>query len=346
MKGRDEDLHKLAKNLQRDGQPKTIVQGHRILYGLGGIGKTCLAVEYAWRFGSRYRATFFVRAESPERLSNELATLAHTDMLDLPERKAQNETVQAVLHWLKTNPGWLLILDNVDSKEAKKAVLAILPALAGGHILITSRLRDWPKTVYKQALDTISQEEAQAFLLKRTENERRATTDDEAQAWQLAEKLDGLPLALEQAGAYIAHTRLSFSEYLKVWEEETAWVLEWRDEAAMGYPASVAATLTASFDRLTAKSLSVLRLATFLGPGAISFLAAVEFVQEAVTLLVVESGRTEDNRGSILDALAELENYSLISRQEAFFSAHRLAKPPASNRRAGIGDRRSGTALR
>jgi hypothetical protein len=320
-----------VESLQGDGQPRAIIQGPRALYGLGGIGKTRLAVEYAWRSGSRYKAALFVRAESPESLSNGLAALAQADLLDLPERKAQSqdETVHAVLRWLKTNPGWLLILDNVDSQEAERAVLTILPALTGGHVLITSRLRDWPKTVHKQALDTISLEEARAFLLKRTEGERRAAADDEAQAWQLAEKLDGLPLALQQAGAYIAHTRLSFSEYLKIWEKEKekekAQVLEWHDET-MEYPASVAATWKTSFDRLQPTAAALLRLSAFLAPDPIP-----EEMFESEKAVVEEAVEGED-RSSIREALAELESYSLISRQEAAFTVHRVVQEVVQSR--------------
>ncbi len=336
LKGRDDELTKLAESLQGNGHPTAIIQGHRTLYGLGGIGKTRLAVEYAWRLGARYKAALFVRAESSETLNNGLAALASIDLLDLPERTAQSqdETIQAVRRWLKANANWLLILDNVDSKEAESEVVKILPALAGGHILITSRLRDWPKTIHKQALDTISLDEARSFLLKRTEGERTADNDDEAQAGHLAEKLDGLPLALEQAGAYIAHTRLSFSAYLKIWDQEKERVLVWHDEAAMGYPASVATTWKTSFDRLQPTAATLLRLSAFLAPEPIPqemFESEMRRVQEAVEMLRAETGQ-EAGPGSIPEALAELESYSLISRQGGAFSVHRVVQEVMQNR--------------
>jgi tetratricopeptide (TPR) repeat protein len=331
LKGRDDELRELAKSLQGDGQPRAIVQEHRTLYGLGGIGKTRLAVEYAWRFGSRYRVALFVRAESPESLNTGLASLAV--LLDLPQRQAQAETVLAVLHWLQANPGWLLILDNVDSREAERAVLAIRPMLTGGQVLITSRLRDWPSNVKCQSLDTISQEKAKEFLLSRTDGRRRRMAEDPAQAELLAEKLGGLPLALQQAGAYIAHTRLSFSEYLKVWEEERARVLEWHDET-MEYPASVAATWKTSFDRLHPAAATLLRLMAFLAPEPIPeamFESENEFVKEAVELLRAETGQDEDP-SSIREALAELESYSLISREDLACTVHRVVQEVVQSR--------------
>lgn len=242
--------------------------------------------------------------------------------------------MHAVRRWLKTHPSWLLILDNVDTKEAELVVLDLLPALAGGHVLVTSRLRDWPKTVHKQPLDTISLVEARGFLLKRTEGERRPATDDAIQAERLAERLDGLPLALEQAGAYIVHARLSFAEYLAAWENEREKVLGWYDEATMEYPASVAVTWQKSFDRLKPTAAAVLRLTAFLAPDPIPeemFESGKDRVQEASGLLCAET-RQEEDEVSIREALAELESYSLISRQESTFTVHRVVQEVLQNR--------------
>jgi tetratricopeptide (TPR) repeat protein len=327
LKGRAEELRKLAENLDAGG--RTAIVQHQALYGLGGIGKTRLAVEHAWAFGSRYRAAFFVRADTPEGLHAGLAALARPDLLNLGEQKAEEETVHEVIGWLKTNPGWLLILDNVDSKEAESAVLTLLPGLTGGRVLITSRLRGWPSWVQTQPLDTIPLEEARDLLLKRTSGHHRAASDDADRAWELAEKLDGLPLALEQAGAYIVHTRLSFAKYLEVWEEERKRVLDWHDEATMGYPASVTATWKTSFDRLRPTAATLLRLCAFLAPDPIPeemLESEKESVEGACELLRSETGQEEDGADSIHEALAELESYSLISRQEATFTVHRVVQ--------------------
>src|SRR6185369_9556605 len=114
--------------------------------GLGGIGKTRLAVEYAWRSGNRYTAAWFVRADSPENLRRNLAALAGPELLSLPEWEEQdeNKTVAAVKRWLREHAGWLMILDNVDTPEAQGAVLEELPSLYKGRALITSRLTSWP----------------------------------------------------------------------------------------------------------------------------------------------------------------------------------------------------------
>ena len=145
FKGRDDDLRRLESALGQPGRAAAITQSEAIS-GLGGIGKTRLAVEHAWRCGHRYTAVFFIRADSPETLRRGLASLAGPTLLNLPERAApaEEEVVAAVLRWLREHPGWLLILDNVDTEEAADALIKILPGLSGGRVLITSRLREWP----------------------------------------------------------------------------------------------------------------------------------------------------------------------------------------------------------
>lgn len=101
LKGHDDELRKL-----QEGTATAITQA-QTLYGLGGIGKTRLAVEHAWRSGDRYDTAFFVVAESSEALQFGLANLARPDLLNLPEYKAgQDESVAAVLRWLRDHERW------------------------------------------------------------------------------------------------------------------------------------------------------------------------------------------------------------------------------------------------
>ena len=85
-----------------------------------------------------------------------------------PKPRPRRRAVAAVLRWLREHDRWLLILDNVDTQEAKEAVLKILPSLSAGRVLITSRIREWPPSVQRQPLETLSLDEAQRFLLERT----------------------------------------------------------------------------------------------------------------------------------------------------------------------------------
>lgn len=315
LKGRDDELRRLEAALDEPGGAAAITQSEAIS-GLGGIGKTRLAVEHAWRCGDRYKAAWFVRADSPEGLRRGLAALASPALLNLPERQApaEEEIVGAVLRWLRENPGWLLIFDNVDTKEAAGAVLEILPSLSGGRILITSRLREWPANIRKQPLDTIWRKEAVQFLMQRTEGEREPADDDAEQADRLGDLLGDLPLALEQAAAYIAHNRMRFADYLEAWERERKAVLGWYDPQVMRYPSSVAVTWQQTFRQLDPMAGALLRLTAFLAPEPIPtdmFETGTEIVKEAAELLAEETTRKIDEQ-TVREAIAELATYSMI----------------------------------
>ena len=324
LKGRDEEFQHL-----QEGQTTAITQAQTI-HGLGGIGKTRLAVEYAWRSGSQYDAAFFVVAETPEALRSNLANLARPELLNLPESKApdQEETVAAVIRWLREHDRWLLILDNVDTREAKVAVLNVLPSLSTGRVLITSRVREWPPSVQRQPLETLSLDEAQRFLLERTASDRTRSEVDPAQALRLADELGGLPLALEQAAAYIVHHQMSLSEYLNDWQHEREQVLSWYDPLVMQYPASVAVTWQKTFQQLNPTAASILRLTAYLAPDPIPsemFEEEKSIVEEAVGLWCKETGAQPGDQ-SVKAAISELAAYSMVTREGPRFTVHRMVQ--------------------
>ncbi|HWN44275.1 MAG TPA: tetratricopeptide repeat protein, partial [Thermoanaerobaculia bacterium] len=332
LKGRSEELQALAQTLA-DDSPSGLQA--LVLHGLGGIGKTRLAIDYAWRFGRRYQAVLFVLADSPDGLNSSLAALARADLLDLPERNhpAETEVIGAVLRWLRENSGWLLILDNVDTKEARLAVTKLLPALTAGRVLITSRRRDWPAGVRRRAIDRVLLQPAAEFLLERTGEDRKREPDDAEQALRLAELLDGLPLALEQAAAYITHIQASFREYLEEWERESEGVLGWCDEAVMQYPAPLAVTWQRSLQQLAPTAQAVLRLASLLAPDPIPvemFESGRELVLRASSLLFEETWQ-ELSPQQMRDDFAELRSLSLVSGQGQLFTVHRLMQEVVRN---------------
>ncbi len=327
--GRDEALKHLEESLARPGGTTAIVQSEAI-HGLGGIGKTRLAVEHAWRCGSRYTAVWFVQADSPENLNRNLGALAGPSLLHLPEWQASEpEVVGAVLRWLREHPGWLLILDNVDTKEAAAAVREMLPLLSGGRVLLTSRLSQWPPELRKQELETMTPDDAVRFLLERTETERETATDDPVQARRLAEVLGGLPLALEQAAAYIGTNRMRFADYLEEWEKDRAGLIGWYNSQTMHYPAAVAVTWKKTFDQLGPTAGALLRLTAFLAPDPMQvemFEKGEEFVRQAAALLADETGRPID-AVLLQAAVADLAGYSMVTRESRqMFVVHRLVQ--------------------
>jgi hypothetical protein len=104
---------------------------------------------------------------------------------------------------LQRNPGWLLIVDNVDTEAAAQAVEALLPQLPGGHVLITSRLTNWSGSVEALPLHMLEEPAAVEFMLAPTNSPRRKQLDDGDQAAALVKEMGNLALGLEQAGAYI-----------------------------------------------------------------------------------------------------------------------------------------------
>jgi tetratricopeptide (TPR) repeat protein len=327
--GREQELLHLAADL--DGAGAAAGAQDQLLCGLGGMGKSRLAVEYAWRYGGRYQAVLFVRAESRDGLRRGLAALAAADLLDLPERQAakEDEAVAAVLRWLRDSAGWLLILDNADSQEAAAAVSEVLPRLAAGHVLITSRWTRWGAALHGQALAPLAPAEAASFLDRRTAGRRSSRPDDPSAAERLAALLGGLPLALEQAAAYIGQRRLSFAAYLDAWPAERDKVLSWYDPLVMAYPESVAVTWQRSFDGLAPAAAALLRLAAFLAPDPIPvalFEEGSEFLDTACQLLCDETGQPRPAAPAVRDALADLDAYSLIAWTEGTFTVHPMVQ--------------------
>ena len=231
---------------------------------MGGIGKTRLAVEYAWQHQNDYSALLFVLADTPENLRRNLAALVGPLVLDLLEQDATEEEVRlaAALRWLQEHPGWFLILDNVDTREAAAAAEDLLAHLHGGQVLITSRLTQWSASVESLELDVLEPQDATQFLLERTARSRRKRPSDAADAAGLAHELDGLALALEQAGAYIAQRRLSFADYLQAWHAHVPEVQAWHDERLMKYPRSLAVTWQTTLEQLSAGEIALLNVAS------------------------------------------------------------------------------------
>ncbi len=317
FKGRDEFLVQLRKSLERavDGHATAIVG--KAIHGLGGVGKTRLAVEYAWQHQDAYTALLFVPADSPEALRRNLAGLCGPLVLDLPEQDRPEEEAKlaAALRWLHLHPGWFLILDNLDTPDAAAEATKLLAQLHGGQVLLTSRQPNWSGQVVSLELDVLTETAAADFLCARTDARRRKQPDDDAQARALALELGQLALALEQAGAYIAKHRLTFGGYLKEWRDRHDRVLTWFDEQLMHYPRSVATTWQTSFDQLSEPARRLLHLVAWLAPDPIP---------ESLLDVPVPGAADAD----LHDGLVNLEAYSLVTRapDAPVFSVHRLVQ--------------------
>ena len=234
----------------------------------GGIGKTRLAIEYAWSREAVYSALLFVNASDGAALNAGLAGLTAFEILDLPEKEARDDAtkITAVLRWLESNPTWLMILDNVDDSNAVAAVAKLMPRLKGGHIIVTARASNFPAGFRKLEVSTLDENAAAQFLLDRTDADRSKSKDDTALARTLARELGGLALGLEQAGAHIATDRIGFARYLKLWSESREKALVWADATVTGSDRTLATTWATSVARLSPESRRLLDRLAFLAP--------------------------------------------------------------------------------
>ncbi len=322
--GRKDILSKLKLALT-SGEPAAWKQA---LTGMGGVGKTQLAVEYIYRHKPDYRVIWWIHSEEPAAMAASYASLA--DDLDLPEKGSidQSGTVRAVKRWLERNSGWLLIFDNAHDQEA---IRDYIPHGGAGHIIITSHNPDWGSVARLLPVKKFDRADSIEFLCKRTGQ------DDQGAADALADELGDLPLALEQAGAYIEATGRSIFDYLKLFGEYQQKLLN-RAKPTEEYPYTVATTWEISFEKVLKESpdgVDLLNLFAYLAPDNIprELLAEnADHLPEPLASVVVDPLLFDD-------AVAALRRYSLIDVSDESLSVHRLVQAVVRDR-LGEGERK------
>lgn len=332
FKGREETMQSLAQELGRGKNAGSETCGVA-LHGLGGVGKSRLAVEYALKNESNYNALLFVTGNSQEELKTSLASLGGAMVLDLPEKNILDLEVRlaAVIRWLQSNPGWLLLIDNVDSKEAAIAVEAMFANLAGGHVIVTSRVSDWSAQFSPIRVDALSALAAKELLLAETPARRKSDDDDEV-AGTLSERLGHLALALRQAGAYINQRRLPLGDYLALFDKSAARLLGEKgyDKQLTAYPVSVAATWDVTFEQLNEDAQQLLQALSFLSFEQIpeGVLDRAETSAKHLSEFIGEPLEEDDDDVPAREHLLELERYSFVTFDDDTpeFSIHRLVQ--------------------
>ncbi|MEV8632709.1 FxSxx-COOH system tetratricopeptide repeat protein [Streptosporangium sp. NPDC051023] len=238
-----------------------VVPQPQALQGLGGVGKTHLAIEYAWRYRSHYDLVWWIPADQRVLVPSALAAMA--PYLGLPPASATGvedaaESVRKSLQNGDPYRRWLLIFDNAEEPGHVEEFIPRGP----GHVLITSRNPKWEDHFETLQVDVFHREESVTFLKKRLRGE---VSDEDSS--RLAEQLGDLPLALEQAGALQYETGMSVDEYLHLLEEQTSRLLG--ANKASGYPLSMTAAWRVSVslleDRLP-EAIKVLQCCAFFGP--------------------------------------------------------------------------------
>jgi tetratricopeptide (TPR) repeat protein len=326
--GREDLLTTLEYTLNTD-QPAALSQP-QAMSGLGGVGKTQLAVEYAYRHMQDYEAVFWVSAANRETLIAGFVILA--DLLQLPQRHEpdQNRSVEAVKQWLQRHSRWLLILDNADNLSL---LSDFLPPTRPGHILLTTQAQSLGGLANRIEVNTLDQFSGTLLLLHRAgllslEDDLSQAKDAELlEAKQLWQELGGLPLALDQAAAYIDETQCGLFAYLNLFRAQRTELLKQRGGLLSDHPDSVYTTFTLAITAVAqheATAVELLRVCALLYPDAIPeelFLLGASHLSP--TLEAACTNTVIWNR-----ILGRLCSYSLLKRQpqEQTFSIHRLVQ--------------------
>jgi tetratricopeptide (TPR) repeat protein len=332
--GREEILVALHRALGAE-QTVALTQSSA-LHGLGGVGKTQLALEYTYRYALEYSAVFWIRAETVTSIVSSLLQVA--EVLQLPGRDDHNQqrVIAAVQRWLSTHGQWLLIWDNMEDLELLDR---FLPSTGSGAVLITTRCQVLGTRARGIDLVPMKQEEGVLFVLRRAKVLSPEATREQlrqfaqrmpahyAAAVELVSALGGLPLALDQAGAYLEETQCAFSAYLDLFRTRRAALLQLRGKGSCTHPESVSTTfvlaMTATAQHHPAV-LDLLRVCAMLQADAIPeelFRQGGEHLGE--TLQAVCRDPLEWNQ-----VVGVACAYSLLHRQpeEQMLSIHRLVQ--------------------
>jgi hypothetical protein len=326
--GREEILARLHEQLHAN--KATALTQPQAINGLGGIGKTQTAVEYAYRFRADYQAVLWASAGSLETLISDFVALAA--LLRLPEREVADQAVvvAAVKHWLESQEGWLLILDNADDLEM---VSDFMPIGDTGHLLLTTRAQFTGTIANSIEVEKMERAEGILLLLRRAkllaagDPIEQAKETDRSLAETLVAELDGLPLALDQAGAYIEETGSNLSGYLELYRIRRKDLLGRRSKLRTDHPEPVATTWSLSFQQVELQSpaaADLLRLCALLDPESIP----EGILTEGAAVLGPQLKAAAADAFALNEAMEVLRTFSLIRRnaETRTLNIHRLVQ--------------------
>ncbi len=328
-----------------DDQPLVVTQA---ITGLGGVGKTQIALAYAHRQLVDCDLVWWLNAETPAKLAADYAGMARP--LGIAEAADEAALNRDIRNALQASDGWLLVFDNV---EARDAIRPYLPASGAGRVLITSRRSDWHGLARTLPLDIMSKPEALRLLTGRDDPPSSLIPADLAEAEALAEDLGYLPLALAQARAFMAERGHGVAAYRKLFAERLV------DVMARGAD-GLDPTIDASADpdarrrqRAVAATWDIsIEAAEAAAPGARELLQLLAcFAPDPLprdVLAADASALPEPLRDDFAreDALAALARLSLVDATGAGITCHRLVQaitraslkrtdPDAAGARAG-----------
>jgi tetratricopeptide (TPR) repeat protein len=312
--GREEELASIHEKLYKQ-HTAALTQGHiEAITALGGVGKTTLAREYAERFWRCYRRVFWVDCRVA--MTSGFARI-HDALRPGQAELPDPDKAQWALRELSRNesPLTLLVLDNAEDEES---VLAWIPNTGKCHTLITSRFTAWSQSIETTPVWVLQPGPARELLLRVS-----GQTDADA-ADAVAEKLEYLPLALQQAAAYVRQQPggFGFRGYLELYERHERELLDERSPGATEYPHSVYLTWRATVEKLPPGARALLRLHAFLAPTPFP----VSVYVAGCSVVAAEAGLAEAGEVELRKWIAALAAYSMIQLAPTgdAFSLHAL----------------------
>jgi tetratricopeptide (TPR) repeat protein len=325
--GRGELLEQLHASLQAEATAAVVPTG--AVHGLGGVGKTELALEFAHRFASDYDIAWWIPAEPPTSATRALAVLA--GRLGVEQVADQSEMVAELFDRLRQRDRWLLIYDNA---EQPRHLEGLLPPGGGGHVLVTSRYGAWGKLGSALRLDVLARSEAVAFLARRTGVTDKAALD------LLANELGDLPLALAEAAAFLEETPTDIGEYLELVRQRARELFGLVQPLEDEHPDQrrVATVWSLSLDQVHQKAPAteaLLQLCAFLAPEIPRGLP-----RGRPQLLPAELAQAASDPLGYNRILAVVGRYSLATVTPTMVSVHRLVQSVIQARLGEEGERR------
>lgn len=287
--------------------------------GMGGVGKTQLALQYIHHHKHPYTLKAWFLSENSDQLKQEYIEFAK--MIGYREKEPSIETaLPYVKSWLSKNPGWLLVYDNVNNYEAIKEFLPN----DGGSIILTTRQRKWPNAFKTLDIDVMNEEESIALI--RSLINRKIIETEKKSVKELVEMLGYLPLALTQAGAYIRQNSISFSDYLDLYKKNEQQLLADNTLPEGTGSSPVAVTWNISLEAIIKESQAINQPPLALHLLSVCAYLAPERIPQDLLLTWLKKSYPNLSSAELLlqKLISQLWQYSIINRGDKDITIHRL----------------------